>query len=282
MRRLILLVATLGLYSAPVIAEPGDAPAESGICEACEGLLELALGHPRRDKDRERDEWRHPAETLAFFRVEPGMTVVDFIPGGGWYTRILAPYLGDAGHYIALNPDVSAAPEKLRNYFGGLAQSFPGKAAAWTGMPETRFAAYNTDALPPELAGTVDRALIIREMHNLKRNGMVDRELTALVRLLKPDGLLGIVQHRARADAPDSYVDGNKGYLREADVIAMVESYGFELVARSEINANPADAADWPDGVWTLPPALRTGKDAEKYAGIGESDRMTLLFRKWR
>ena len=90
------------------------------------------------------------------------------------------------------------------------------------------------------------------------------------------------MQHRARADAPDSYVDGNKGYLREADVIAMVESYGFELVARSEVNANPADTADWPDGVWTLPPALRTGKDAEKYAGIGESDRMTLLFRKWR
>ena len=282
MRRLFLLFATLGLYSAPALAETGESAKEVGICEACAGLLELALDHPRRDQDRARDAWRHPAQTLTFFRIEPGMTVVDYIPGSGWYTRILAPYLGESGRYLALNPDVSAGSETLRNYFGGLAEKFPPKAAAWTGLPEASFPAYNTDALPSQLAGTVDRVVIFREMHNLKRNGLVDRELTALARLLKDDGLLGIVQHRARADAPDSYVDGSKGYLREADVIAMVESYGFELVAKSEINANPADPADWPDGVWTLPPSFRTGKDREKYEAVGESDRMTLLFRKWR
>jgi predicted methyltransferase len=162
-----------------------------------------------------------------------------------------------------------------------MAASFPDKAAGWTGVPASRIGAYNTDGLPAALNGTADRVLIFREMHNLKRMNMLPRELAAARALLKPDGLLGIEQHRAKANAPDASVDGSKGYLRERDVIAMVEAQGFELVAMSDVNANPSDTADYPEGVWTLPPNLRLGeKDRDRYVAIGESDRMTLLFRK--
>lgn len=280
-RRLLAIAAMLGLAGPSIAAESADAPADAGICEACEVALDLALAHERRAGDRPRDAWRHPAKTLAFFRVEPGMSVVDFMPGEGWYTRILAPYLGGAGHYVALNPDVTGASEQRRAFLGDLGKTFPARAAQWTGLPETSIAAYNSDGLPKALDGTVDRVLVFREMHNLKRFGMLDGEMATIRRLLKPDGLLGIEQHRARPDAPGAYIDGSKGYLREADVIAMVEARGFALVGRSEINANPKDTADYPEGVWTLPPSYRLkDHDRERYAAIGESDRMTLLFRK--
>lgn len=283
MRRFLLVVAaSLGLVAAPVAAEPAEAE-EAENCESCAAVLDLALAHPRRDADRARDKWRHPAETLAFFRVRPGMTVVDYIPAGGWYTRVLVPYLGADGRYIALNPDVSAGSEGQRKYFAGLAEGFPAKAAEWDLADGARIEAYDGEAIPEELAGTVDRVLIFREMHNLKRNGWTASELAKLHALLKPGGMLGIVQHRARPNAPGAYADGGKGYLREADVVKMVEAEGFALVARSEVNANPADPADHAGGVWSLPPSLRADEaDKPLLAAIGESDRMTLLFRKAR
>jgi predicted methyltransferase len=282
MRRFFFMfAAALGFAVSPLPDGAQAAEAESENCTACEAVLDLALAHPRREADRARDEWRHPAEMLTFFRVRPGMTVVDYMPSGGWWTRILVPYLGETGRYIGLNPDVSTASDQLKRYFGGTADTFPAKAAEWTGVPTARIAAYNTDGLPAALNGTVDRVLIFREMHNLKRNEMLDRELQAAHALLKPDGLLGIEQHRAKPTATDAYADGSKGYLRERDVIKMIEERGFELVAKSEMNANPRDTADYADGVWTLPPSLRLGdKDRERYQAIGESDRMTLLFRK--
>ena len=279
-RRLLVIAATLGFVTSPLPAEAAPESRDAGICEACEAVLELALAHPRRDEDRARDQYRHPAETLAFFRVEPGMTVVDYTPSGGWYTRILAPYLGEKGRYIGLNPDVSAGSQAQKDYFADLAATFPGKAAEWTGLPAERIGAYNTDSLPEELKGTVDRVLVFRAVHNLHRFGWLYRELSAMRGLLKDDGLLGIVQHRAKADAPADYTDGGKGYLREKDVIGLVEAHVFELVGRSEINANPADTADYPMGVWTLPPNLASKQDEARYRAIGESDRMTLLFRK--
>ncbi len=281
MRRFMMFVLSLGLLSSPIASVAAADPDDTTICEACEVALELALDHQRRDGDRARDQYRHPAQTLSFFRVKPGQTVVDYMPSSGWYTRILAPYLGEGGHYIGLNPDVTGASEQARNYLGNLAASFPAKAAGWTGLPATAIAAYNSDGLPPALDGTVDRVLVFREMHNLLRMGFLDKELATIHRLLKPDGLLGVEQHRAKADAAVAYLDGNKGYLTEAGVIALVEARGFELVAKSEINANPKDSADYPQGVWTLPPNYREGdKDRDRYTAIGESDRMTLLFRK--
>jgi predicted methyltransferase len=281
-RRLLVIAATLGFVTTPLPAEAMQDPADAGICEACEAVLELALANPRRDEDRPRDEYRHPGQTLAFFKVEPGMTVVDYMPSGGWYTRVLAPYLGEKGQYIGLNPDVHDATDAQKEYFANLAATFPAQAAGWTGLPADRIGAYNSDSLPKALNGTVDRVLIFREMHNLKRFGWLQRELATVHGLLKDDGLLGIEQHRAKADAPDDYVDGNKGYLREKDLIALVEAQGFELAGQSEINANPRDTADYPVGVWVLPPVLATKQDEARYRAIGESDRMTLLFRKRR
>jgi predicted methyltransferase len=245
-------------------------------------LLEAAISHPRRAADRARDAYRHPVETLSFFRVRPGMSVIDYMPSSGWYTRVLVPYLGPDGRYIGLNPAINAAmPKGLSDYLGNFSGKFT-EMEAKSDLQGAPTAAYNGQDLPEALDGTVDRVLIFREMHNLHRNGLMHTELTRLRKLLKDDGLLGIVQHRAKADAPASYTDGNKGYMRQKDVIALVEAHGFELVASSEINANPKDPADHPGGVWTLPPNYGRVAEADKprYAAIGESDRMTLLFRK--
>ncbi|MCB2072125.1 MAG: class I SAM-dependent methyltransferase [Novosphingobium sp.] len=273
MRKIIPLIAAMAL-AAPAHADHHMA---SGTQEATQAI-DSVLAHQRRDGDRARDQYRHPAETLAFFRVKPGMTVVDYMPSGGWYTRVLVPYLGEEGRYIGLNPEISPGmSERLAAYFGGLGAKFPGMAAKWN-LEGAPYEAYNANELGEDMNGTVDRVLIFREMHNLLRNGLLYSELGKLRDLLKDDGMLGIVQHRAKPWAPGAYLDGNKGYLRQQDVIGLVEAHGFDLVGTSEINANERDSADHPAGVWELPPVMRTGREDLK--SIGESDRMTLLFRK--
>lgn len=285
MRTLALIAAALAL-AAPAAAEHrrGHVTRVQAVplSPAAQQALTPVIAHARRDGDRARDAYRHPVETLAFFRVEPGMTVVDYMPSTGWWTRILVPYLGTNGRYIGINPDSRTLEERMRQFFGNLSETLPTKVTEWTGVSADRIGAYNTDGLPASLNGTVDRVLIFREMHNLWRLNLMHRELTAMRRLLKDDGLLGIEQHRAKADAPAAYTDASKGYLREKDVIALVEAHGFALVGKSEINANPRDPANHPGGVWMLPPGLRGVSDANKPAmqAIGESDRMTLLFRK--
>jgi len=258
-------------------------PAHAGHHEKAAGsqaetAMQSTLADTRRDKDRARDGFRHPAQTLEFFKVTPGMTVVDYMPGSGWYTRVLVPYLGAQGRYIGLNPAITpATPKRLVGYIGGLREKFPAKAKEWklTGAPVE---AYNTDQLTDAMNGTVDRALIFRGMHNLHRFGMMHAELSRLHALLSDDGMLGIVQHRAKPWADGVYTNGHKGYMRQKDVIGLVEAHGFALVATSEVNANPKDAADYKDGVWELPPVMRTKREALR--PTGESDRMTLLFRK--
>lgn len=281
MRPILMLAASvLAFSSTPALADNhGSHAHHHAAAKPASGPLAPILAHPRRDADRARDQFRHPAETVEFFRIQPGMTVVDFAPGGGWWTRVLVPLLGPQGRYIALGPDVSQASEGQRRYHGGLAESFPPKAKEWTGAD---VAAFNSDGLPASLDGSVDRVVIFRGLHNLWRNNMLHRELFTLRRLLKDDGLLGIEQHRARPDASASYADGAKGYMREKDVVALLEAHGFELVAKSEVNANPSDPANHAEGVWALPPTLRGASEADKarLQAIGESDRMTLLFRK--
>lgn len=243
--------------------------------------LDRVIANKRRDDDRARDMWRHPKETLQFFRVLPRQTVVDYMPAGGWYTRVLAPYLGRDGVYIGLTPDPAAADgERFRDYFAGLPGKFREEALRWS-LAGAPVAIYGSQDIPEELNGNVDRVLIFREMHNLLRSGAAYTELMRIRSLLKPDGLVGVVQHRARADAPGDYTLGGNGYLREKDVVAMFELHGFELVDRSEINANANDPANWQGGVWSMPPVL-AGDDAmdARTRNLGESDRMTLLFRK--
>ena len=280
MRRLIVFIAvSLGFVTSPLqAAAPAPEASDTDVCEGCEALLELALAHPRRAADRARDQYRHPAETLKFFRVRPGMTVVDFLPGGGWYTRILVPYLGKEGRYIAVNPAVTPdMDEGSASFLGGLGEKFPAKAAQWD-LEGASIAAFNSDELSEAMNGTVDRVLIIREVHNLARSGTLGDELGRMRDLLKEGGMLGIIDHRAKPSAPADYVTGSKGYMLQSDVIRLVEANGFDLVASSEVNANPRDTADHPGGVWELPPVQSTKR--EELKSIGESDRMTLLFRK--
>lgn len=274
MRICIPFVAALAL-AVPAHAghhENAGAPPTKATMKA----MDAVLAHGRRDGDRARDKFRHPAETLEFLKVDPGMTVVDFSPGGGWYTRVLVPYLGENGAYIGVNPDPSSN-EHMRDYLGGLREKFPVMAEKWD-LEGASVEAYNSDELTDEMNGTVDRVLIFRWMHNLHRFGFMHDELNRMHALLAEGGMLGIVQHRAKAWAPAAYTDGSKGYLRQQDVIGLVEAHGFDLVATSEINANDRDSADHPAGVWELPPVKRTKRD--EMTAIGESDRMTLLFRK--
>lgn len=293
MRYLLAAAAVLAL-AAPAAAnhhEKGEHAAHHGHHDMSDPAmfakhhaeaLSGAVNHPTRAEDRARDAYRHPVETLSFWQVGPQMKVGEYAPGGQWFSRLLGHYLGGEGRLVGLFFSSSiandvAAKERLQ----AAAAKYPADVAVFTGLPADRFAAYTLDAVPADQKGTFDRIIVPRMMHNLQQRGIADSELRAMRDLLKDDGLLGIEQHRAKADAPAAYADGSKGYLKEADVIAMFEKHGFELVGKSEINANPKDTADYPDGVWTLPPnyALKD-QDKAKYAAIGESDRMTMLFRK--
>lgn len=247
----------------------------------------------RSDEDKARDGARHPVETLEFFQVQPGMTVAEGLPGGGWYTRILANYLGSDGTLYGVNyadrlwPMLSfATPEWIAKRIAATG-NFPTEVKSFTdnGISAQGF---TFETVPPEVVGTVDRVLLIRALHNLNRfeeqAGTRTRALAAAHAMLKEDGLVGVVQHRAPESASGDWADGNRGYLNEAAVIVMFEQAGFELVAQSEINANPQDQPSGEDIVWRLPPSLRDSKDdpekLEAMLAIGESDRMTLLFRK--
>ncbi|TCU62154.1 putative methyltransferase [Novosphingobium sp. PhB57] len=282
-RALIALSSLLGVIAMPGAATAADETTEAESCKGCEALLELAASNPSRKEDRARDKYRHPVETLSFFRVAPTMKVGEYAPGGEWYSRLLGLYLGQQGHLVGLyfNPEAPAFKPETREGIRKGAANYPADVAKFTGMPADKFAAYTLGAIPEGEKGTFDVIVVPRMMHNLLRWNIAGSEFAAMRDLLKPGGLIGIEQHRARPDAPADYADGSKGYLREADVIRFMKDNGFDLVAQSEISANPKDTANWPDGVWTLPPSLALkDKDRDKYLAIGESDRMTLLFRK--
>lgn len=242
--------------------------------------LSSAINNAAREADRARDQYRHPAETLAFFHVAPHMKVGEYSPGGGWYSRLLGLYLGEAGRLVGLFPNANLAarePQRqqaIRNAAG----AFPTQLARWTGLSTNRFAGLTLDNVAEDEIGTFDRILVIRALHGRIRDGIADSEIRAMRSLLKNGGMIGIVQHRAKANAPFSYANGSRGYLREADVIAFMQVHGFTLVSSSEVNANTNDPANHARGVWEMPPVLSTNR--RDLVGLGESDRMTLLFRK--
>lgn len=242
--------------------------------------LVKAVAASSRDADRARDQYRHPAETLAFFQVEPDMKVGEYAPGGGWYSRVLGNYLSPQGKLVGLyfTPEEGVFDEKARTGIREGAAGFPAKVAGWTGRNAAGTQGLTLDTVTDADKGTFDRILVVRMMHNMLRWNFADSELKAMRDLLKPGGMLGIVQHRAKPTASGDYANGTKGYLRQKDVVGLVEAMGFELVGSSEINANPRDSADHADGVWAMPPTLRGNREDLK--SLGESDRMTLLFRK--
>jgi len=230
-----------------------------------------AIAAPQRSEaNRARDPYRHPAETLAFFDVHPGQIVVEFYPGGGWYTEILAPALKDKGTYIAL------VPEKGVPRFTERAE----KDKAWLGpVKVAAFSAAGASTIP---AGSADRVLTFRNVHNLIMGGdeTAAKAFADFYAALKPGGILGVVDHRLPEDK-DSALEKKSGYLKRSTIIRLATAAGFKLAGESDINANPKDSHDWAEGVWTLPPTYKLGDtDRAKYQAIGESDRLTLKFVK--
>jgi predicted methyltransferase len=282
MKKLLMASAALAMLGAAVPAAANHH--EKHGAAMTDATLQAILNHERRADDKARDVYRHPAETLSFFGVKPGQTVVEYGPGGGWYTRVLAPYLAASGQYIAINADSSDSSFSDRAREArtkGWPESFPEAAAKWTGVDTGKILAFESDEMPDDMKGKVDRILIFRSLHGMLNGNRADSELRALRDMLADDGMVGIVQHRAKKDASYAMSNGSKGYLKQASVVALFELNGFELVSESEINANPADKSDYERGVWTLPPVLASGDtDKAKYQAIGESDRMTLLFKK--
>ena len=289
MKKLILVAAASALaVGAPLLAQQHMNHAEHGDAHVLDTAafnkmhgeaVSGALNHPTRAEDRARDIHRHPAEVLAFFHVGPHMKVGEYSPGGGWYSRLLGHYLGGEGQLVGLysNP-LTATPDAARQQrIRDAAAGFGAEVAGYTGLPAEKFSGLTLDKAA-EQKGTFDRILVIRALHGPTRAGIADTEIRAMRELLKDDGLIGIVQHRAKADAPWSYANGTKGYLKQQDVIDFMRLNGFELLASSEVNANPKDTADHPEGVWEMPPTLATKREDLK--DKGESDRMTLLFKK--
>ena len=249
-----------------------------GAAQADSALDSALAGEHRSEANRARDAYRHPVETLGFFGIAPDMTVVELWPGRGWYTEVLAPYLRDNGKLYAAH---FPAQSKVEYYQKGL--------AAFKAMLAANPALYDrvvlTELGPPDSvavapAASADAVLTFRNMHNWMGQGNDVKVMQAAFAALKPGGVLGVVEHRAAANATAEQVK-DSGYMTEEMVIKAAEAAGFVLEAKSEINANPRDTRDHPKGVWTLPPSLALGDtDREKYVAIGESDRMTLRFRK--
>lgn len=237
--------------------------------------LEQAIaGEHRSAKNKARDEYRHPKETLEFFGFNPSMTVVEITPGGGWYTEILAPALKGKGKlYGAHYPDTGED-----NYYSNSRKQLVEKLASDAVFSEvelTNFVPRQESELAP--AGTADMVLTFRNLHNWRDEG-VEQAFKDAYKALKKGGVLGVVEHRL----PEG-VDAKKamGYVSQSKTIEQAKAAGFTLAASSEINANEKDTVIYPKGVWTLPPVLRLGEqDKAKYMAIGESDRMTLKFVK--
>ena len=247
------------------------------------------------DKAKARYEARHPYETLEFFGIAPGMTVADALPGGGWYSKILIPYLGDGGHMIGMDYSIKMWPE-----FGGFANAeFIEKkknwaaewvegAQAWRSGTQGGIDAFTFGSRDAAMDGSVDAVLFIRALHNLARfedeGGYLTEALQDSHALLKPGGILGVVQHQGPEGNDDEWAEGDKGYLKKSQLVAKFEAAGFELVKESAINENPKDVPSNDDIVWRLPPSLGTSKDnpelKAQMEAIGESNRMTLLFKK--
>lgn len=215
-----------------------------------------------------RDKYRHPAETLKFFGVTPTQTVVEYMPGGGWYTEVLAPLLKDKGTFYAAQPSGKG--------FDKLKAKLDADPAAYDKVKLVPWSA-PLAAVPP---GSVDTLLTFRNVHNMVMGGTEAATFKAFFDVLKPGGTLGIVDHRLPEDR-DAALEKSSGYLKVSTVRRLAQAAGFEYVGASEVNANPKDTANWKKGVWTLPPVLANGEaDKAKYLAIGESDRMTLKFRK--
>ncbi|MSP97785.1 MAG: methyltransferase [Betaproteobacteria bacterium] len=259
------LVACTALVSAPALAQDRN------------GLAALLSGPHRTAGNVARDPYRHPLEVLEFLGVRSDSTVVEILPGSsGYYMEILAPHLKNAGLYIAANRDEVAPPQYLADHQKLLAR-LSAEPALYAKVLVTKFNADKHSIAPP---GSADFVLTFRNLHNWIERNEIDGALRAFHLALKTGGVLGVVDHRGRNDLTQA-AQMKSGYVREDYAIEVIERAGFKLAGASQVNANPKDSKDHPEGVWTLPPTYRLkDTDRAKYAAIGESDRFTLKFVK--
>lgn len=269
-----------------------DTPSADGAAVEASAKLDAVLAAQTAEVQA-RYKYRHPKETLEFLGVKPGMTVADTL-AGSYYSNILLPYLGDKGSLIGVSYsmphralDYADDPERMARY-----QAWPTtyveEATMWRGEGKTNVSAFLFTEMPEEVKGAVDVFLLFRAMHHLNKYedkiGTRTQAFSDIYAALKPGGIVGIVQHRAAEDRDDEWAKGFNGYIKQAPLIENMKAAGFEFVGSSEINANPKDQAGEGDYVWRLPPRLAGSEEgSEKRAqmeAIGESDRMTLKFRK--
>ena len=266
-RVLLLPVITAGAMLAPAQAQDAEA------------LIDRAMtGSHRSDANKARDKYRHPKETLLFFGLKANMTVVEVTPGAGWYTEILAPVMRDGTYYAAIFQMTEQSSDGQRTNDKNFRAKLAGNGDLYGKVQLSVFAPSAIRVAP---AGSADMVLTFRNVHNWAKAGTADAMFKAFHDALKPGGLLGVVEHRAKPGASfERQIDS--GYMTEVYVIETAQKAGFKLDNKSEINTNPRDTADYSGGVWTLPPTLRNVPDADKpkYLAIGESDRMTLKFVK--
>jgi len=301
MLRTIAFILVLTLVACqPATETASESPTDAAAEEAAAAMSAVEEDHlaavlnAQPDDVTARYQYRHPKETLEFFGIEPGMTVLEGLPGRGWYTKLLLPYLGQKGHLIGANyamdmwPNFAFANEEFLKMQSTWVTDWPAGAEEWRGDDGATIAAFNFGSMPESVAGSADVVFLARVLHNLanfeEEGGFLTAALADCFAALRPGGTLGIVQHHARDEMSDEFADGSHGYLKKAFVITVAEQAGFEFVAESDINANAKDQPTEEDIVWRLPPSFATSADnpelKAKVEAIGESNRMTLKFRK--
>jgi len=261
-----------------VVDQPANPPPPQSVEQIFTAKIDQVLaGTWREPANKARDQYRHPKQTLEFFGLKPGMSLIEISPGGGWYTEILAPLLKGDGSYTAATPKPSRPEGEAARDKSSLGAKFAGDSANYGAVEVVEY-----DSKAPNLGapGSADMVVTFRNVHNWVVADTASAMFKAIFQVLKPGGVLGVTDHRAAAGTELEKVK-KLGYLPEDLVIKLATDAGFKLEAKSEINANPKDTKDYEKGVWTLPPTLELGdKDREKYVAIGESDRMTLKFVK--
>lgn len=277
----IILATLLTVYLAgPVLA----ADAEVAL-----RIEKAMLAEHRSEENRERNRFRHPVGTLTFFGLSDGMTVMEIWPGGGWYTEVLAPAIRGHGQYIAAtwDADVEGQPQYRYDLQEGLLEKFQASPELYDQVAVVPFSPPQSDSLGE--ANSIDMILTFRNTHGWINDSLAEAIFSEFARVLKPGGVLGVVQHRADSGA-DPMESAKSGYVSEEAMVELARQAGLYLEARSEVNANPEDSHNHERGVWTLPPGVRLCREledtdewaacAEPWLAIGESDRMTLRFRK--
>ena len=276
----------------PEVQTPATPETTSDSSASASSLNAILLSQP--EDVQARYPFRHPEETLTFFGIEPGMTVVEALPGGGWYTKILLPYLGEEGKLVGANyaldmwPKFGFFKDEQIEEFKTWTTDWPVSTKEWGIENGADVSAFELGSLPEELHESADAVLFIRAMHNLARfngdGGYLDTTIEETYKILKPGGIVGIVQHEGREDMPDEWAGGQNGYLKKSFVVEKMQAAGFELVDETDINQNPKDQPTESDVVWRLPPTMYTSQDdpelRAKMTPLGESNRMTLKFRK--